>query len=119
MGSSKERGARVRLEAGSLRAVKITVWAMLVVIILLAAVVVGKLGLQLFSAGPAKSPPPAVASTVSAAAPSALPSGSKITTIIPVGDRAVMLITLPGGGQELRSIDPRTGAAATLLTTSP
>ncbi|MDR6290374.1 hypothetical protein E9232_002895 [Inquilinus ginsengisoli] len=86
-------------------------------IILLAAVVVGKLGLQLFSAGPAKAPPatPAAAS----AAPSALPSGSKITTIIPVGDRAVMLITLPGGGQELRSLDPRTGAAATLLTTTP
>jgi hypothetical protein len=94
---------------------------MLVVIILLAAVVVGKLGLQLFSAGPAKAPPatPAAASPVSAAAPSALPSGSKITTIIPVGDRAVMLITLPGGGQELRSLDPRTGAAATLLTTTP
>ena len=94
---------------------------MLVVIILLAAVVVGKLGLQLFSAGPAKAPPatPAAASPVSAAAPPALPSGSKITTIIPVGDRAVMLITLPGGGQELRSLDPRTGAAATLLTTTP
>ncbi len=92
---------------------------MLVVIILLAAVVVGKLGLQLFSAGPAKVPSPAAAPAVLAAAPSALPSGSKITTIVPVGDRAVMLITLPDGGQELRSLDPRTGAAVTLLTTTP
>jgi hypothetical protein len=101
---------------------------MLVVIIVLAAVVVGEMGRQIFSAGPAKAPPtnasvPAAPSTaapaLSAAAPSALPAGSRVSSITSVGDRAVMLITLPGGAQELRSVDPRTGAAVTLLTTSP
>ncbi|WP_144445829.1 hypothetical protein [Inquilinus limosus] len=95
---------------------------MLVVIIVLTAVVVGELGRQLFSAGPAKAPAPAAptaAPAVTAAAPSTLPAGSRILSITTAGDRAVILITLPGGGQEVRSIDPQTGAAATLLTTTP
>lgn len=95
---------------------------MLVVIILLTAVVVGELARQFFSAGSTKAPDPAApaaAPAVTATTPSALPAGSRITSIAVAGDRAVILITLPGGGQELRSVDPRTGAAATLLTTTP
>ncbi len=94
---------------------------MLVVIILLTAVVVGELGRRFFVPGSAPAPTTAAPATAptTAAAPSALPAGSRITSITAIGDRAVMLITLPGGGQELRSVDPRTGAAATLLTTTP
>ncbi len=94
---------------------------MLVVIILIAAVVVGELGRRFLAPGTAPAPAAATPATTpaTAAAPSALPAGSRITSITAIGDRAVTLITLPGGGQELRSIDPRTGAAATLLTTSP
>lgn len=96
---------------------------MLVVIILIAAVVVGELGRRIFASGSstqATTTASAPATTpATAAAPSALPAGSRITSIAATGDRAVILITLPGGGQELRSVDPRTGAAATLLTTAP
>lgn len=95
---------------------------MLVVIIVLAAVVVGEMGRRLFASGssapaPAASAPATTPATT--AAPPALPAGSRILSITTAGDRAVILITLPGGGQEVRSIDPRTGAAATLLTTTP
>lgn len=94
---------------------------MLVVIILIAAVVVGELGRRIFASGPAEAPAATAPATTpaTAAAPSALPAGSRIISIAVSGDRAVILITLPGGGQEVRSIDPRTGAAATLLTTAP
>ncbi|MGF6229870.1 hypothetical protein QFZ27_003825 [Inquilinus ginsengisoli] len=94
---------------------------MLVVIILIAAVVVGELGRRFLAPGTTPAPAAAVPATTpaTAAAPSALPAGSRITSITVAGDRAVILITLPGGGQEVRSIDPRTGAAATLLTTAP
>lgn len=93
---------------------------MLVVIILIAAVVVGELGRRFLAPGTAPAPAAAPATTpATAAAPSALPAGSRIASITVAGDRAVILITLPGGGQEVRSIDPRTGAAATLLTTAP
>lgn len=94
---------------------------MLVVIILIAAVVVGELGRRFLAPGTPKAPTATAPATTSAtaAAPSALPSGSRITSIAVSGDRAVILITLPGGGQEVRSIDPRTGAAAILLTTAP
>ncbi|WP_429227988.1 hypothetical protein [Inquilinus ginsengisoli] len=91
------------------------------VIILIAAVVVGELGRRFLAPGTTPAPAAAVPATTpaTAAAPSALPAGSRITSITVAGDRAVILITLPGGGQEVRSIDPRTGAAATLLTTAP
>lgn len=94
---------------------------MLVVIILLVAVVVGELGRRFFAPGTAPAPIAAAPATTpaTAAAPSTLPAGSRIASITVAGDRAVILITLPGGGQELRSIDPRNGAAATLLTISP
>jgi hypothetical protein len=94
---------------------------MLVVIILIAAVVVGELGRRIFASGSAQAPAAVAPATTSAtaAAPSALPAGSRIASIAVSGDRAVILITLPGGGQEVRSIDPRTGAAAILLTTAP
>lgn len=94
---------------------------MLVVIILIAAVVVGELGRRFLAPGIAPAPAAATPATTpaTAAAPSALPAGSRITSITVAGDRAVILITLSGGGQEVRSIDPRTGAAATLLTTAP
>ncbi len=94
---------------------------MFVVIILIAAVVVGELGRRFLAPGTTPAPAAAVPATTpaTAAAPSALPAGSRITSITVAGDRAVILITLPGGGQEVRSIDPRTGAAATLLTTAP
>ncbi|MGK9170259.1 hypothetical protein KXR53_28420 [Inquilinus limosus] len=94
---------------------------MLVVIILLTAVVFGELGRRFLSAGSTSAPSAVAPATAPAAtaAPSALPAGSRITSITAIGNRAVMLITLPGGGQELRSIDPRTGAATTLLTTAP
>lgn len=94
---------------------------MLVVIILIAAVVVGELGRRFLAPGSAPAPAAAAPATTpaTAAAPSALPAGSRIASITVAGDRAVILITLPGGGQEVRSIDPRTGAAATLLTTAP
>lgn len=105
---------------------------MLVVIILLAAVVVGELARQLMSSGapsggPSNSGTPKVeapAVPVAAGAATtpgevALPAGSRIVSITATGDRAVILITHPDGGQEVRSVDPRTGAAATLLTTTP
>jgi len=93
---------------------------MLVVIIVLTAVVLGELGRRLFSASPSTpSSASAPATPAAAVPPAALPAGSRITSIAATGDRAVTLITLPGGGQELRSIDPRTGAAVTLLTTAP
>ncbi len=94
---------------------------MLVVIILIAAVVVGELGRRFLAPETPKAPAVTAPATTpaTAAAPSALPAGSRITSIAVSGDRAVILITLPGGGQEVRSIDPRTGAAAVLLTTAP
>jgi hypothetical protein len=93
---------------------------MLVVIIVLTAVVLGELGRRLFWTSPSiPSSTSAPATPVAAVPPAALPAGSRIASIVTTGDRAVTLITLPGGGQELRSIDPRTGASVTLLTTSP
>lgn len=92
---------------------------MLVVIILLAAVVVGELGQRFLPGGPGTTTTPAPAAAAVPIAAAMLPAGSRIASVTVVGDRAVLLITLPGGGQELRSLDPGTGAAVTLLTTAP
>lgn len=93
---------------------------MLVVIIVLTAVVLGELGRRLFWTSPPIPSSTSAPATPTAAVPAAaLPAGSRIASIATTADRAVTLITLPGGGQELRSIDPRTGASVTLLTTSP
>lgn len=98
-------------QKGSVRALKAVVIGMGVLILVLAAVMIGELFRRAFLAGDGGTAMPVEARTVGLD----LPAGARVTALAATEDRVVVHAVLPGGEDRLFILDPESATITAIV----